>query len=263
MSQSFTPIIEPFSIIYSRLEPFEKIYEYKSDDKFIMAIDNDECIGSWAELSLLYSIYEYEYKKQPSTDLFVQIIKNTLCIRQGVDLLYKQMLHLKKMQQCSKIYMFTAASNSNGWVTFLASVLEKWYGEKIYDEIIYREMIDEYHYKHNTKCMSSTGYIKNLNMIREMESDHSCKIIAIDDRPENILNGISIGVSPFKIAINLSLVIKIFMRDEAELLISKYEKMMCGYWEQYLLNPLSYTKTIDDFDITDKLEIILDIIDKI
>jgi len=224
--------------------------------QYIIAIDNDECIGSWSDLSLLYSILKNELNKEPEIELFVKIITETFAIRPYVKDLYNYILNLKKENIVYKIFMFTAASNSSGWVLFLSKVLEKWFGENIYDEIIHQEIITEWNVYHNIPYITNNGYIKNLNIVREIiqykyniDTD-KYHIIAIDDRPENIINGTSIGVSPYKVAVNLFLVIKLFVPNLFDTIISKYDNQINISWEIYLSNPLNYSKTYSDNDIS-------------
>ena len=40
------------------------------------------------------------------------------------------------LAQVHSIFMCTAARDSLGWVSFLKVVLEKWYGRKIYDNVV-------------------------------------------------------------------------------------------------------------------------------
>ena len=156
--------------------------------------------------------------------------------------------------------MFTAASDSTGWVSFLCKVLERWIGMNFYDEIIHQEMIDEWHLFNKSDCRNKIGYIKNMNMIREIinfkykhNTDHF-EIIAIDDRPQNIVNGISIGVSPYFVAMNMFEVIKYFMPTKHPYLMSRYKKQIEGCWERYLENPSIYIKSSIDSEFYYKLE---------
>lgn len=223
--------------------------------KFIIAIDNDECIGSWGDLSLLYSILIYEYSKEPDIDLFVKIMNDTYCIRPYVKDLFDKIINLKKNGIICKVFMCTAASNQNGWVTFLAKILERWIGEKIYDDIIFGEMIQEWHLYNKSSLTNNIGYIKNMDMIREiLDFKYSYKtdeftIIAIDDRPSNIMNGIAIGVSPYRIAVNIYEVLKVYYPDNYEYLMGKHELVINDSWERYLKNPLVYSKAYADNDI--------------
>jgi hypothetical protein len=62
------------------------------------------------------------------------------------------------------------SENIYGWVIFLSKILERWFGQKIYDEIIYGEMIEEWHIFNKSTVRNEIGYIKNMDMIREVIS---------------------------------------------------------------------------------------------
>ena len=223
--------------------------------KVIIVIDNDECIGSWNDLSLLYSILKYEYSKEPDIDLFVKIMNDTCCIRPYVKDLFNKIISLKSKGIICKVFMCTAASNKIGWVTFLSKILERWIGEKIYDDIIFGEQIQEWHIYNKSSVANNIGYIKNMDMIRELlHFKYSYKsdkftIIAIDDRPSNIINGIAIGVSPYRIAVNIYEVLKLYYPDNYAYLMGKHELVINDSWERYLKNPLVYSKAYADNDI--------------
>ncbi len=118
-----------------------KIISKVSDDstsiskKFIIAIDNDECIGSWGDMSMLYSMLKIEFKKEPSIEMFTDIMVKTGSVRPYVKDLFEKLLELKKCGIVYKIFMFTASSNDNGWVFYLSKILENWIGQKFYDGI--------------------------------------------------------------------------------------------------------------------------------
>lgn len=228
--------------------------------KIIIALDNDECIGSWSDLSLLYSMLRKELDKEPDVGLFSEIMVKTGCIRPYMQNFFEKILDLKKKGIIYKIFMFTAASNSIGWVSFLSKILENWMGESLYDGIIYKEMIEEWHIFNKSDVLNELGYIKNMNMIRELidfyddMDSNDFHIVAIDDRPGNIVNGIAIGVKPFKIAINLIEVLRLFVPDKFDYLVSKYKKLMNEVWENYMRNPSIYTNVSLDIDILLSME---------
>lgn len=231
--------------------------------KYIIAIDNDECIGSWADMSLLYIILKMEYGEDNlNLDLFIDIMIKTNCIRPYVKELFEKILELKEKGIIYKIIMFTAASNSNNWVLFLSKILERWIGCKFYDDIIFQEMIEEWHVFNKTISKNTIGYIKNMDMIREIvdykynDDSRNFEIIALDDRPDNIINGISIGIKPYIVAVNIFEVLRLLLPDKSDYLISKYHKIINDSWEIYLRNPYKYTNAYYDREIYDKIECI-------
>lgn len=246
----------------ANLETNDYIIDYDSKltieeemQKIIIVIDNDECIGSWADLSLLYSIFKYEFKREPDIDIFVKIMKETYCIRPYVKELFEKITYLRDYNFIYKIFMCTAAPNKEGWVTFLLKILERWFGQKIYDEIIYGEMIEEWHIFNKSNFSNNEGYIKNMDMIREIidfkynSKPENYTVIAIDDRPNNIENGIAIGVTPYRVAINIFGVLQLFYPEKSDYLMGKYYKIINDSWEKYLNDPFKYSKMYSDRDI--------------
>lgn len=228
--------------------------------KIIFAVDNDECIGSWGDLSLLYIMLKIELDHEPDIELFVDIMVKTCCIRPYVEDFFDKLVELKKKGIIYKIFMFTAASNSTGWVSYLCKILEKWYGQSFYDGIIYKEMIEEWHKFNNSNCFNDLGYIKNMDMIRELIvlkdgiDSKNFHFVAIDDRPANIINGIAIGVSAFKVAVNIIEVLRLYLPDKFDYLMSKYSKSINYSWENYLKNPHAFTNASRDIDFLLSLE---------
>jgi hypothetical protein len=223
--------------------------------KVILAIDNDECIGSWGDLSLLYNIYKAEFSLDPPVELFVKIMEETYCIRPHLRELYNKILFYKNVSKnIDKIYMFTAASNSTGWVTFLRKILVHWFGEEIYDGVIYQEMIRDWHLENNSIALNENGYIKNMDLIRKLinsssQTNINFEIIAIDDKPQNIVNGIAIPVKPYKVAVNVNEVIKLFLSNHYEKIYAKYKHEVNLSWGHYSRNPNYYSIASCDYDI--------------
>ena len=241
------------------ISPLSRIPLNTKSKKYIIAIDNDECIGSWSDLSLLYNMLKKEFGKEPDVEMFVDIMVKTACVRPYVKNFFEKLIELKKKGLVYKIFMFTAASNSTGWVVFLSKILERWIGQSLYDGIIFQEMIKYWHILNKSTISNNIGYIKNMNMIRELIDTYdtdskNVHIVAIDDRPGNIINGIAIGVSAFRVAINLFEVLKIFLPNKVDYLMSKYYKNINEIWENYLKNPFIFTNVNLDIDILLSIE---------
>ena len=161
----------------------------------IVVLDNDECTGSWAGMSVLYSLMA-----SPSASLFASLIESNGCCRPGLRELYDQLLKHKITGRVAKIYMCTAASNVTGWVSFLREVLEVWYGRTVYDGVVHGGMILEWHRLHGTPPIDpvSGSFIKDMDMIRTLaDAPLRTVVVAVDDRPLFIQNGASIGVIPY------------------------------------------------------------------
>jgi hypothetical protein len=168
----------------------------------VVALDNDECIGSWGELSMLYGFVQSVLKTRPVPEMFIAIMVKTHAVRPGLRQFYKGLLDLKAAGKISHIYMCTAASNETGWVSFLYNMLEIWYGARIYDGMICNETLKAWHRAQNTAFCDSWGCVfKDLNLIRSLHK--SCKMmLAVDDRPQYIVNGIPFGVLPYNVNFN-------------------------------------------------------------
>ena len=208
----------------------------------IIVIDNDECIGSWGDVSLLYSLCKVISVHPPSVELFAQIIKDTCCIRPGLRELYNYIIYLKEQKKIVGIYMCTSARNNNGWVLFLKEILEYWYGMPIYDGVIYGNMIESWHSENNTPYMNSHGVIKDMNQIRKIANvPQDTQVIALDDRPYNIINGHGLSIEPFYVALNLIEVARIYIQNWNKIYEIKYEYDLMKNWEEYELFPFKYT----------------------
>ena len=227
-------------------------------NKIIIAIDNDECIGSWGDLSMLYSIIKNVLNKNIDDyiNMFINIIDDAKCIRPYLRNVYDKLIELKEKNIICGIYMCTAASNISGWVIYLANLLEIWYGRKIYDKIIDGIIIQNWHIVNGTPCCNQFGYIKDMHMIKNISGLNDVNIIIIDDKPYNIINGISIGVTPFEVALNLSEIIKIYFPDDYDFINEKYDYSISANWTNYIFNPHIYTNVDSDKDLETSIELL-------
>ena len=217
---------------------------------FIMVIDNDECIGSWGDLSQLYSLHEI-FNKTPSVETFSNLLIQTGCVRPYLREFYDTVLKMKSDGMILKIYMCTAAKNIKKWVSFLHLILEHWYGKKIYDGIIDGELIHEWHVANNTQEINSIGILKDMNQIRKIANvDINTPVVALDDRPTNILNGYRIKISPFFVAINLVGILRLYFShwDDIDMYLVKttYNNSLQQSWVRYLTNSEQFTNASSD-----------------
>jgi len=169
----------------------------------IVVLDNDECTGSWAGMSVLYSIMD-RLGIPPNPALFARLIVDTGAIRPGVRALFDVIQRLRQNGGVSRVVMCTAARNDNGWVMFLRRVLEIWYGSPFFDVVIDGKAIRDWHTRHGTLFDDPvTGSVyKDMNMVRFRFPDE--QVIMVDDRPNYIQNGTALGVTPFGKQINLT-----------------------------------------------------------
>lgn len=176
----------------------------------LVAIDNDECIGSWGEASVLFMALKDMAKRKRRRvclKLFVRILEAGGCLRPGLRYALDTILALKRAKIITGVYMFTAAQNAHGWVSFLRKALEKWYGRKIYDGVIHQELIRDWHDAHGTPFMDAVGSVnKDMDLLRHMTGQPDVRVVVLDDRPENISNGHAIGVTPYQSSMDVSTV---------------------------------------------------------
>lgn len=218
-----------------------------------IAVDNDECIGSWGDLSLVYSFIKKNISTSPSVKMFAEIIEETQCIRPYVRHLFDALLLLKDSNCIGKIYMFTAASNVTGWVAFLKDVLEEWYGRPIYDGLIDGNEIINWNLNRGIPSVR-TGTIKDMCMIRSKHSLHPYHpVIIIDDRPENVINGEGIKIKPYMVAVNVIEVIKKFMPEHLHLTVS-YSEILQSSWNKYQVSSEKFTNVSLDIDMLNIVE---------
>lgn len=235
----------------------KKTTTVKNKSNIIISIDNDECIGSWSDLSLIYSIIKSVMRlpiNEEIVNMFVKLFDDTGCVRPNLKTLYDDLIKLKDEGKIDAICMFTSASDVSGWVSFLKIVLEKWYSNKIgkniviYDCVINGDDIYKWHIDKNTVCKSNTGIIKNMNMVREIIGSSlnlldEIYVIMLDDRPENIVNGHAIGIAPYKVAVNLIEVVKIYLKKYKSHIdvIYNYNFKLNYNWHLYNSNPMLFT----------------------
>ena len=197
----------------------------------VVAIDNDECIGSWSDISILHHFIVHECKQKPSIPMFIAIMKKSGCFRPGLRKFYDTLLMLKQKRKVSKIFMCTAAKGKSGWVHFLKKVVEAWYGRHIYDGVIFNEMIKDWHEENGTSFTDKFGCVyKDMNMVRKMAKARTNEIvIAIDDKPTYIMNGFAIPTKPYYADVDLIKEGLQFLTFPSE----KHQKYYISYIESY------------------------------
>ena len=217
----------------------------------VLVLDNDETVGSWGDLSVLYSWF---LKKglRPSPAFFAEMAKVTMCARPGLREFFDAVLELKRGGHICAVVMCTAASNWSGWVTFLKSVLETLYGQPVYDHVIAMEGIRDWHVKRGTQAVDpATGtVVKDMHMVREVVGvDMDAHVVAVDDLPFNIRNGAAIAAPPYRVAVNLVELARTYLdrwwtaADEAV-----YKEAFMVSWRRFERDPGFFSgSTRDDF----------------
>lgn len=202
----------------------------------VVAIDNDECVGSWGDLSLLYTLYTHVLRQpDPPIDVFTNLLTATGCARPHLREFYDSLLERKAKGDIHAIVMCTSARDTLGWVSFLRRVLEAWYGKPIYDHLVEGNMLLEWHSKHGSPCTDASGCIfKDMNQVRQIAGvSKDTPVVAIDDHPEKIVNGHGIGVEPYTVAVNLVAVCRQFVEGWSDALEAHYLSSLQESWMSF------------------------------
>lgn len=179
----------------------------------VVALDNDECVGSWADLSILYTFYREHLRTDPPVELFVQLLDKLGCVRPHLAALYDLLAEARADGRVRAVVMCTAARNVTGWVTFLAHVLEAWYCEPVYDYVMDGDLMTVMHQEQGTLPFrtSGGGMVKDMNHVRQVVGvPPECPVVILDDRPENVVNGSAVPVPPYHVAVNLVAVLELY-----------------------------------------------------
>ncbi len=168
---------------------------------FVVAVDNDECIGSFPDLGLLFSLFLHA-GRPPPVKVFVGVLEEYSLLRPGLRLFFQTILDMKKEGLVHSIVMCTAASDAIGWVSFLRRVIEEWFGAAVYDHIIDGKMICEWHRRQGTSAIhGGTGaLVKDMDHVREVVNvTRDTKVFMMDDRPTAVLNAsVIVEVPPYR-----------------------------------------------------------------
>jgi hypothetical protein len=184
---------------------FTKEYTKQKPNHLVFVLDNDECLGSWSLASgihILFSDYIQKNTGIPLTDC-MKVLKDSLVkyyfpnggARPGTKNTLQLMKFFKDNGLIDKVLMFTSATNTGDWVTFLKECLEQYAGvEGLYDTVLHRD--------NTTLHRADDGAtLKCLDMVRKKINlqGGKTKIVIIDDRPQNVRGvGIRIPVSAYR-----------------------------------------------------------------
>ena len=174
--------------------------------KFLVVIDNDECIGSFPGLAALFTVF-LRCGMPPPVQFFVQLMTTYGCIRPGVREMFDDIVAHRRAGVKFFTVMCTAASNGGGWVTFLRHLLEAWYGGQVYDHVVDRTMLVQWHNEHKTAVMDpDTGWIiKDMNLVRAAcgVAEH-VPVVMVDDRPMAVCNAhMIVGVAKYCVPLDV------------------------------------------------------------
>jgi len=152
-----------------------------------LVLDNDETTGSYQLGSLLFSMFVNLCATHPPVDLFVENYLKQGGARPGLAQLIQTAAELKATGRIDHVVVWTAASNRNGWVTFLSQCLERL--AEVPPGTIDRVFTCE----HSTKRHRTGRVIKDLRLLATDTSN----IVMVDDKPTFVQHGRVIQVNEY------------------------------------------------------------------
>ena len=154
-----------------------------------VVLDLDETAGHWAVGSLAYRIFLKFAGKIPPTEIFVRHYLECGGARPGLRELLKTLEEWKQIGRIDEVAIFTAATNINGWVTFLQECIEMYAGTPgLFQSCITRENSPI-----ATTKAGGMRTIKDLSLV----SPDAKQVVLIDDKPDYAINGYVIGVPEY------------------------------------------------------------------
>jgi hypothetical protein len=193
----------------------------------IIVMDNDECIGAWSLSSAIHGIFADYLPKNTGIPVHdcIKVFKDCIVkyylsnggARPGTKDTLKLLKLYKDTGKIDKVVMFTSCTNEKNWVMCLKECLEQYadvYG--LYDLVLHRD---------NTESKNSKdgATIKNMDIVIERLclNQKNCKIIMVDDRPQNILGDcIKVAVSPY-----MHVVDENYISDMIDEMVNTLQKM--------------------------------------
>jgi len=154
-----------------------------------VAFDLDETTGAWGAGSLAFKMFHKFAGKAPPTEMFVRHYLECGGARPWLKQLLKTLEEWKRIGRIDEVAIFTAASNSNGWVTFLQECMELYAQTPgLFETCIARE--------NSPLAVSESGGVRTVKDLSLVSPDAE-HVVLIDDKPEYALNGYVIGVPEY------------------------------------------------------------------
>eukprot|EP00656_Telonema_subtile_P021488 TRINITY_DN2252_c0_g1_i4.p1 TRINITY_DN2252_c0_g1~~TRINITY_DN2252_c0_g1_i4.p1 ORF type:complete len:302 (+),score=73.06 TRINITY_DN2252_c0_g1_i4:83-988(+) len=159
-----------------------------------VALDNDETTGCWGAASVLYMLWLHLLGRKPSVTEFVDKYLARGGARPGVIKLMRELATLVAHDQLDEVVMFTAASNQEGWVSFLKECLEQYAGTPgLFGRVLSREDI--------TAVAPDGRMLKDLSLV----SPDAEYVVLLDDKPQYAWKGFVIGVPEYRTKVPVDL----------------------------------------------------------
>jgi len=154
-----------------------------------VVFDLDETTGAWGAGSLAFKMFHKFAGKAPPTDMFVRHYLECGGARPWLKQLLKTLEEWKRIGRIDEVAIFTAASNSNGWVTFLQECMEE-YTETpgLFGTCIARE--------NSPLAAPENGGVRTVKDLSLLSPDAE-RVVLIDDKPAYALNGYVIAVEEY------------------------------------------------------------------
>merc|ERR1712195_52082 len=154
-----------------------------------VVFDLDETTGAWGAGSLAFKMFHKFAGKAPPTNMFVRHYLECGGARPWLRELLKTLEEWKRIGRIDEVAIFTAASNSNGWVTFLQDCMELYAQTPgLFETCIARE--------NSPLAVSESGGVRTVKDLSLVSPDAE-HVVLIDDKPEYALNGYVIGVPEY------------------------------------------------------------------
>jgi len=152
-----------------------------------LVLDNDETTGYYQLLSLLYSIYKHLTGAPPPRAVILAQLSAGAARPGTVELL--QLAHrLKRQGRVDHVVVWTAASDTTGWVRFLVSCLEEFAGvpHGTVGAVLCRE---------DVLPPGAPGQV--IKDLRRVCGDAS-RVVIVDDKPQFVRHGTCLTVPPYE-----------------------------------------------------------------
>ena len=153
----------------------------------VVVCDLDETTGAWGAGSLAFKMFHKFAGKAPPTDKFVHHYLECGGARPWLKYLLQTLQEWKRIGRIDEVAIFTAANNSNGWVTFLRECME-----------LYAQTPGLFGrcFARPPRPVGIAGPNGEIRMWKDLScfSPNPKSVVLIDDQPWAGDNGITMGV---------------------------------------------------------------------
>jgi len=233
--------------------------------KPVVVLDSDETIGSWGDLSLLYSYFWTVLRKAPCPTRFVEIAKATGVVRPHLAELLTSLLSMKAEGDVGAIVLMTAAPNCYGWVSFLVRVLEVWLDlgkGALFDLVLAKEQILAWNKEKSIFWRPEEGIPKDMHQVKAgLGLAPDTPTLMVEDRPHLVLHADRLlQVPPYNVAVDLVGVAETFLDKEewTETLALTWRVTFSETWDIFCRHPHHFTDTAADVALKSQVKTVKD-----